>query len=271
MGSPDSLGLTFVTPLGSSCFADAGQHFDRFHLRSEASFNRSFGGPGAVIVTLLVTGSTDRQCVRLFASIELQMVAITVKYVNMADINSPAHILASDLWPPASAQDGRNHVSSDLVTMVELLFFAYRDFTSEPDLVLAELGFGRAHHRVLHFVNRHPGLRVAELLDVLRITKQSLARVLKQLVDEGYVRQVRPKTDRRERRLQVTVKGQRLADRLLSLQAERLGQALSLAGPDAGKIAERFLAAVVSPCNREQVARLVAGETGLTTASNGGA
>jgi DNA-binding MarR family transcriptional regulator len=154
--------------------------------------------------------------------------------------------------------------------MVELLFFAYRDFTSEPDLVLAELGFGRVHHRVLHFVNRHPGLRVADLLDVLRITKQSLARVLKQLVDEGYVRQERPETDRRERRLQVTDKGRRLAERLLALQAQRLGQALSLAGPDAGKVAERFLSAVVSPANREQVARLVSGDVCLTSVADGG-
>ena len=68
---------------------------------------------------------------------------------------------------------------------MELLFFAYRDFTREPDAMLAEFGFGRAHHRVLHFVDRNPGLRVADLLDILKITKQSLARVLKQLVDDG--------------------------------------------------------------------------------------
>jgi DNA-binding MarR family transcriptional regulator len=71
--------------------------------------------------------------------------------------------------------------------LIELLFFAYRDFVGDPDEVLAKLGFGRAHHRVLHFVNRNPGMKVAELLDVLRITKQSLGRVLKQLIDEGYV------------------------------------------------------------------------------------
>ena len=76
---------------------------------------------------------------------------------------------------------------------MELLFFAYRDFTAEPDAALAEYGFGRAHHRVLHFVNRHPGLRVADLLDILKITKQSLARVLKQLIDKGCIMQ-RPAT-----------------------------------------------------------------------------
>ena len=90
------------------------------------------------------------------------------------------------------------------VAMVELLFFAYRDFTAEADALLVDLGFGRAHHRVLHFVNRNPGLRVADLLGILKITKQSLARVLKQLVDQGYIRQTAGATDRRERRLHVT-------------------------------------------------------------------
>src|ERR1700685_381592 len=73
--------------------------------------------------------------------------------------------------------------------LIELLFFAYRDFVGDPDDVLATLGFGRAHHRVLHFINRNPGMKVADLLDVLKITKQSLGRVLKQLVDDGYVTQ----------------------------------------------------------------------------------
>src|SRR5476651_2197259 len=73
--------------------------------------------------------------------------------------------------------------------VIELLFFAYRDFVGDPDDVLAKLGFGRAHHRVLHFVNRNPGMKVAELLEILNITKQSLGRVLKQLIDQGYVLQ----------------------------------------------------------------------------------
>ena len=106
-----------------------------------------------------------------------------------------------------------------LVTLVELLFFAYRDFTGEADAVLAELGFGRAHHRVLHFVNRNPGLRVADLLGILKITKQSLARVLKQLVDQGYIVQAAGEFDRRERRLALTEKGTALARRLVALLA----------------------------------------------------
>src|SRR5436309_8619287 len=97
--------------------------------------------------------------------------------------------------------------------VIELLFFAYRDFIGDPDEVLAKFGFGRAHHRVLHFVNRNPGMKVAELLDILKITKQSLGRVLKQLVDQGYVVQ-KEGVDRRQRLLYVTPKGEALAMKL---------------------------------------------------------
>ncbi|MGH6682938.1 MAG: MarR family winged helix-turn-helix transcriptional regulator, partial [Pseudolabrys sp.] len=92
--------------------------------------------------------------------------------------------------------------------IIELLFFAYRDFVGDPDEVLSKLGFGRAHHRVLHFVNRNPGMTVADLLDILNITKQSLGRVLKQLVDHGHVVQKEGARDRRQRLLFVTPKGE---------------------------------------------------------------
>src|SRR6201996_8561921 len=98
--------------------------------------------------------------------------------------------------------------------LIELLFFAYRDFVGDPDEVLARLGFGRAHHRVLHFVNRNPGMKVADLLETLRITKQSLGRVLRELVDEGYVLQKEGPDDRRHRLLYVTAKGEALALKL---------------------------------------------------------
>src|SRR6266699_2777371 len=111
--------------------------------------------------------------------------------------------------------------------VIELLFFAYRDFISGPDQVLADFGFGRAHHRVLHFVNRNPGMKVAELLDILKITKQSLGRVLKQLIDEGYVLQKAGLNDRRQRLLFVTPKGEALAMQLAALQTARIGRALS--------------------------------------------
>ena len=90
----------------------------------------------------------------------------------------------------------------------DLLFFAYRDFTNAADLVLAELGLGRAHHRVLHFVGRSPGMTVSELLSILRITKQSLARVLSVLLAQGYVAQVPGRIDRRQRLLTLTPAGQ---------------------------------------------------------------
>src|SRR5437764_15476178 len=90
--------------------------------------------------------------------------------------------------------------------VIELLFFAYRDFVGDPDEVLAKFGFGRAHHRVLHFVNRHPGIKVADLLELLRITKQSLGRVLRELVQQGYVVQKAGENDRRQRLLHVTPK-----------------------------------------------------------------
>ena len=115
--------------------------------------------------------------------------------------------------------------------LIELLFFAYRDFVSDPDQLLDKLGFGRAHHRVLHFVNRNPGMKVAELLDVLKITKQSLGRVLKQLIDEGYVVQ-KEGADRRQRLLYVSPAGEALALKLAGLQTVRIGRALGELGPE---------------------------------------
>ncbi len=94
--------------------------------------------------------------------------------------------------------------------IIELLFFAYRDFVGDADHELEAFGFGRAHHRVMHFVHRYPGLKVADLLDVLRITKQSLGRVLKQLLDEGYIVQKTGNNDRRQRLLFATAKGEAL-------------------------------------------------------------
>lgn len=134
----------------------------------------------------------------------------------------------------------------DLIHFAELLFFAYRDFISDPDAMLAEIGFGRAHHRVLHFVCRRPGLRVADLLEILNITKQSLARVLRQLIKEGYIVQHMSETDRRERRLYATKAGKHLIARLTAPQAERLAQALSAAGPEASGVVARFLSQMVS-------------------------
>jgi len=142
--------------------------------------------------------------------------------------------------------------------VIELLFFAYRDFISDPDDALAKIGFGRAHHRVLHFVNRSPGMKVAELLDILKITKQSLGRVLKQLVDQGYVVQKAGASDRRQRLLYVTAKGEALAMKLAALQTARIASALAELGPNAREAACRFLVAMINTENRDGVRRFIA-------------
>ena len=111
--------------------------------------------------------------------------------------------------------------------IIELLFFAYRDFVGDADHELEAFGFGRAHHRVMHFVYRYPGLKVADLLDVLRITKQSLGRVLKQLLDEGYIVQKTGNNDRRQRLLYATPKGEALVAKLAGLQTDRITRALA--------------------------------------------
>ena len=102
----------------------------------------------------------------------------------MADISISA---ARSLRTPSAPVEAGVPVREPCWDIIELLFFAYRDFVGDADRLLESFRFGRAHHRVLHFVNRHPGLTIAELLDILRITKQSLSRVLKELLDEGYV------------------------------------------------------------------------------------
>jgi DNA-binding MarR family transcriptional regulator len=171
----------------------------------------------------------------------------------MADLTAP---IATDLLAVPEEHAGRE--SEPAWDIIELLFFAYRDFVSEPDEVLAKFGFGRAHHRVLHFVNRNPGMKVAELLDILKITKQSLGRVLKQLVDQGYVLQKEGANDRRQRLLYVTAKGEALAMRLAGLQTERINHALAGLGPNAHDAACRFLAAMINTDNRDEVLRLIA-------------
>jgi DNA-binding MarR family transcriptional regulator len=142
--------------------------------------------------------------------------------------------------------------------LIELLFFAYRDFVGDADEVLAKLGFGRAHHRVLHFVNRNPGMKVADLLDVLKITKQSLGRVLKQLIDQGYILQKEGANDRRQRLLYVTATGEALALKLAGLQTARFARVLGELGPGAREAARRFLAGMIDHDNRDHVLRLIA-------------
>jgi DNA-binding MarR family transcriptional regulator len=148
---------------------------------------------------------------------------------------------------PLTGEDGMDF------TLIELFFFAYRDFTSDPDQILGRYDFGRAHHRVVHFVNRRPGLTVAELLEVLKITKQSLARVLKQLIDTGHVIQVQGLRDRRQRELYPTAKGRALALALAAPQSRRIAAALAEAEPGDRHAIERFLMGMVNPELREQI------------------
>ncbi|WP_205820727.1 MarR family transcriptional regulator [Methylobacterium nonmethylotrophicum] len=153
--------------------------------------------------------------------------------------------------------------------LIELLFFAYRDFVADPDRILAEYGFGRAHHRVLHFVDRHPGLTIAELLDILRITKQSLNRVLKELIEQGYIAQRTGTSDRRHRLLTCTPEGRSLAQRLAGVQGQRVRRALAEAGPALRGPASRFLLAMIEPQEREAVSRLIAGGEPAADAAGG--
>jgi DNA-binding MarR family transcriptional regulator len=187
----------------------------------------------------------------------------------MADITS-AGSGSAGAAPGGSGEALRNGAEQqgDLVSCAELLFFAYRDFTGDPDAVLEEYGFGRAHHRVLHFVRRNPGLRVAQLLDILKITKQSLARVLKQLIDEGFVVQRAGAADRRERLLHATAKGARLADKLTALQVKRIEEAFVKAGPGTEAATRRFLLAMIAEPDQAQVEALI-GADAVAVASNG--
>jgi DNA-binding MarR family transcriptional regulator len=159
---------------------------------------------------------------------------------------------------PARATDTPPGTEEPIWDIIELLFFAYRDFVGDPDHVLAKFGFGRAHHRVLHFINRNPGIKVADLLVILKITKQSLGRVLKQLVDQGYVVQQEGANDRRQRLLFVTSKGEALALKLAGLQTTRIARAVAELGPGAHEAARRFLAAMIDSADRDAVLRLIA-------------
>jgi DNA-binding MarR family transcriptional regulator len=139
--------------------------------------------------------------------------------------------------------------------MIELVFFAYRDFVGEADRLLARYGFGRAHHRVLHFVNRNPGLTIAQLLDILGITKQSLARVLKDLIDNGFIRQEAGREDRRQRLLRVTPQGLELATELAEMQSARIGAALAGLAPHERAAVAAFLTGLIDPAARPGCAR----------------
>ena len=139
---------------------------------------------------------------------------------------------------------------STVRTAQDLLFFAYRDFTNAADVLLEALGLGRAHHRVLHFVGRNPGMTVSELLGILRITKQSLARVLGDLVALGHIAQAPGGADRRQRLLTLTETGTELERRLFARQQARLAPAFEQVGPDAFAGFAAVMRAIMDPTAR---------------------
>jgi DNA-binding MarR family transcriptional regulator len=138
---------------------------------------------------------------------------------------------------------------------MELLFYAYRDFTAEPDAMLAKYGFGRAHHRVIYFVGRNPGITVSDLLGILRITKQSLSRVLGQLVREGFITQRPGNRDRRQRLLELTHKGVELERQLSQNQRERLARAYRQAGAEAVEGFRKVVTGIINEIDRAKVGR----------------
>jgi DNA-binding MarR family transcriptional regulator len=155
--------------------------------------------------------------------------------------------------PPfaAAAEPG-----APMFELIELMFFAHRDFVGDADHLLVTLGLGRAHHRVLHFVSRRPGLTIAELLDILKITKQSLNRVLKELIGRNYV-EARPGTkDRRQRQLFPTARGQALALDVAIVQSQRFARVFGELPEGARARAIDFLLAMVDAGGRDKIAAM---------------
>lgn len=162
----------------------------------------------------------------------------------------PLNQLAVD---PASGEPALNLSEKALRRAIELFFFAYRDFTQEADALLTHYGFGRAHHRVIYFVGRHPGMSVSELLTILKITKQSLSPVLGQLMREGFIMQRPDPADRRRRRLYLTAEAEALEQKLTARQARRIAAAFEDAGSDAARGFTDVLRAIINKEDRQRV------------------
>jgi DNA-binding MarR family transcriptional regulator len=158
--------------------------------------------------------------------------------------------MSSSMSPDASKANlapQRHGGEEPMYELIELFFFAYRDFVGDADRLLEAYGFGRAHHRVLYFVSRRPGLTIAELLEILRITKQSLNRVLRELVNKNFIEIRAGALDRRRRQLYATLEGERLAFRLAQVQTRRFASAFEHLGDWGADLASTFLAAMVDP------------------------
>ena len=140
---------------------------------------------------------------------------------------------------------------------IEILFFAYRSFTSDPDRILAEYGLGRAHHRALHFIGRHPDISVANLLSILGVTKQSLNRVLRDLVERGIVVKRVGDRDRRNRLLILSDSGRKLDQTLADVQRRRVRRAFKAAGADAVVGFHQVLEYLIDDEEREAVLQII--------------
>ena len=145
----------------------------------------------------------------------------------------------------------------ELRQCIELLFFAYRDFTGGPDQILKDYNFGRAHHRVIHFVGRNPGITVSELLEILQITKQSLSRVLNALVDRGFVEQRPGVTDRRQRLLFLSEEGAALEHKISGIQQRQVAKAFKDAGGDAVAGYRQVLEGLITDDGREKALKRI--------------
>lgn len=140
---------------------------------------------------------------------------------------------------------------------IELLFYAYRDFTRGPDEILARYNFGRAHHRALHFIGGYPGITVAELLGILRITKQSLSRVLSALIEGDFVRQQQGTRDRRQRQLFLTEQGKSLERQISTIQQAKVAEAYREAGAEAVAGYRKVLAGLIDEQDRAAILRAI--------------
>lgn len=176
---------------------------------------------------------------------------IRPNYVNMTDVKSA---------PTRAPATALLYLREDeLRRGIELLFFGYRDFVAEADSELASLELGRAHHRALHFIGRKPDLSVNELLAILKITKQSLGRVLKDLLARNLIEQKPGRRDRRQRLLRLTADGEALHGRLLTLQRARIARAFREAGPEAVDGFRRVLSGLIAEDERPRVLAMIGG------------
>jgi DNA-binding MarR family transcriptional regulator len=173
----------------------------------------------------------------------------------MSEVTPPGETGAS----PVGAKATISRPESPYRLAQDLLFFAYRDFTHAADVILDSFGLGRAHHRALHFIGRHPDITVSELLSILRITKQSLARVLTELIDRGLVSQTQGRGDRRRRPLRLTHAGGALERRLFEGQRACLAPAFDAADPDTLAGFQAVMRGIMDESGRDWVDRGLAG------------